>query len=158
MGQTNIIFNIPCPSILHNVHDKSTCNILLLLPQEIKRDIIYKRMNMPPLCTTSNSYPTSHSTSRIPYKGYVHICNTLDSSNTLWPLRIFYNFRKSTLPYVTLHWNTHALHSPSCQDKIFPSPANAIPPMHNLHTQHTYKITKSQECTIYTQPTLYRPL
>jgi hypothetical protein len=48
LGQTNIIFNIPHPSILRHVRDKESRNALLLLVQEIKRDIIYRRMNLPP--------------------------------------------------------------------------------------------------------------
>ncbi len=48
LGQTNIIFNIPHPSLLLYVRDKESRNALLLLVQEIKRDIIYRRMNLPP--------------------------------------------------------------------------------------------------------------
>jgi hypothetical protein len=48
LGQTNIIFNIPHPSLLLHVRDKESRNALLLLVQEIKRDIIYRRMNLPP--------------------------------------------------------------------------------------------------------------
>jgi hypothetical protein len=47
LGQTNIIFNIPHPSLLLYIPDKETRNIILLLVQEIKRDIIYRRMNLP---------------------------------------------------------------------------------------------------------------
>jgi hypothetical protein len=48
LGQTNIIFNIPHPSLLLHLHDKSSRNAILLLIQEVKRDLIYKRMNLPP--------------------------------------------------------------------------------------------------------------
>jgi ribosomal protein S15P/S13E len=48
LGQTNIIFNIPHPSLLLHVRDEESRNALLLLVQEIKRDIIYRRMNLPP--------------------------------------------------------------------------------------------------------------
>jgi hypothetical protein len=48
LGQTNIIFNIPQPSLILHVHDKSSRNAILLLIQEVKRDIIYRRMNLPP--------------------------------------------------------------------------------------------------------------
>jgi hypothetical protein len=48
LGQINIIFNIPHPSLLRHVRDKESRNALLLLVQEIKRDIIYRRMNPPP--------------------------------------------------------------------------------------------------------------
>jgi hypothetical protein len=48
LGQTNVIYNIPYPSLLLHVHDQPTRNALLLLVQEVKRDIIYRRMNLPP--------------------------------------------------------------------------------------------------------------
>jgi hypothetical protein len=48
LGQTNIIYNIPHPSLQLHIHDKGSRNALLLLIQEIKRDIIYRRMNLPP--------------------------------------------------------------------------------------------------------------
>ncbi len=48
LGQTNIIFNIPHPSLFLHIQDKSSRNAILLLIQELKRDIIYRRMNLPP--------------------------------------------------------------------------------------------------------------
>jgi hypothetical protein len=48
LGQTNIIFNIPHPSLMLHVHDQASRQTLLLLIQEIKRDIVYRRMNLPP--------------------------------------------------------------------------------------------------------------
>jgi hypothetical protein len=48
LGQTNVIYNIPHPLLLLHVHDQATRNALLLLIQEVKRDIIYRRMNLPP--------------------------------------------------------------------------------------------------------------
>ncbi len=48
LGRTNIIFNIPHPSIIPHIHDKSSRNAILLLVQEVKRDLIYRRMNLPP--------------------------------------------------------------------------------------------------------------
>ncbi len=48
LGQTNVIYNIPHPSLLLNVHDQASRNALLLLIQEVKRDIVYRRMNLPP--------------------------------------------------------------------------------------------------------------
>jgi hypothetical protein len=42
LGPTNIIFNIPHPSLLQHIRDKESRNALLLLVQEIKRDIIYR--------------------------------------------------------------------------------------------------------------------
>jgi hypothetical protein len=46
--QLNIIYNVPHLSILIHVRDKLTRNVFLLLTQEIKRDIIFRRMNLPP--------------------------------------------------------------------------------------------------------------
>jgi hypothetical protein len=67
LGQTNIIFNIPHPSLLLHVRDKESRNALLLLVQEIKRDIIYRRMNLPP------------SANRIidPMRLTAHLCSTV---------------------------------------------------------------------------------
>ncbi len=48
LGQTNMIYNIPHPSLLLHVHDQASRNALLLLIQEVKRDIVYRRMNLPP--------------------------------------------------------------------------------------------------------------
>jgi hypothetical protein len=48
LGQTNIIFNIPHPFLLQHIHDKTSRNAILLLIQEVKQDIIFRRMNLPP--------------------------------------------------------------------------------------------------------------
>jgi hypothetical protein len=48
LSQLNVIYNVPHPSVLLYVHDKLTRNMILALIQEIKRDIIYRRMNLPP--------------------------------------------------------------------------------------------------------------
>jgi len=49
LGQTNIIFNIPHLSILVlHIQGKPHQNIPLLLIQEIKRDIIYRQMDLSP--------------------------------------------------------------------------------------------------------------
>jgi hypothetical protein len=42
-----VIYNIPHPSLILHIHDQATRNTLLLLIQEVKRDIIYRRMNLP---------------------------------------------------------------------------------------------------------------
>ncbi len=47
-SQLNIIFNLPHPSLIIHVPDKLSRNTLLILTQEIKRDIIYRRLNLPP--------------------------------------------------------------------------------------------------------------
>jgi hypothetical protein len=48
LGQINVIYNIPHLSILLYITNKTAHNILLLLIQEVKQDIIYRRMNLPP--------------------------------------------------------------------------------------------------------------
>jgi hypothetical protein len=48
LGQTNIIFNIPHLSLILHIHDKSSRNAILLLIQEVKRDLIFRRMNLHP--------------------------------------------------------------------------------------------------------------
>jgi hypothetical protein len=48
IGQTNVIFNIPHQSLLLHIKDKASRNAILLLIQEIKRDLLYRRMNLPP--------------------------------------------------------------------------------------------------------------
>jgi hypothetical protein len=48
LGQTNIIFNIPHPSLILHIHDKASRNAILLLIQEVKRNLIYRIMNLPP--------------------------------------------------------------------------------------------------------------
>jgi hypothetical protein len=47
-SQLNIIFNVPHPSLIIHIPDKLSRNTLLILTQEIKRDIIYRRLNLPP--------------------------------------------------------------------------------------------------------------
>ncbi len=47
LGQINIIYNIQHPSLLLYISDKEMCNVMLLLLQEIKRDMINRRMNLP---------------------------------------------------------------------------------------------------------------
>ncbi len=47
LRKPNVIFNIPHPSLLLHIHDKTTGITFLLLTQEIKRGIVYERMNQP---------------------------------------------------------------------------------------------------------------
>jgi hypothetical protein len=44
----NIIYNVPHPSLIIHIPDKLSRNTLLILTQELKRDIIYQRLNLPP--------------------------------------------------------------------------------------------------------------
>jgi hypothetical protein len=48
LGQANVIYNILYPSLLLHICDKASRNALLLPIQEFKRDIVYRRKNLPP--------------------------------------------------------------------------------------------------------------
>jgi hypothetical protein len=88
LGQTNIIYNIPHPSILLHIPDKTTRNVLLLLVQEVKRDIIYRRMNLPPSAQqiTDPRRPAAHLASTLhrlhSYLRYRQICQGYRSLGT----------------------------------------------------------------------------
>jgi hypothetical protein len=47
-SQLNIIYKVPHLSLIIHIPDKLSRNTLLILTQEIKRDIIYRRLNLPP--------------------------------------------------------------------------------------------------------------
>jgi hypothetical protein len=47
-SQLNVIYNVPHPSLVIHISDKLSRNTLLILTQEIKRDIIHLRLNLPP--------------------------------------------------------------------------------------------------------------
>jgi hypothetical protein len=84
LGQTNIIFNIPHPSLLLHIHDKSSRNAILLLIQEVKRDLIYRRMNLPPSAqqVTDSRRLTAHLDSTIRRLRSYSTFNILDWWNT----------------------------------------------------------------------------
>ncbi len=46
-SQLNIIYNVPDPSLIIHILDKLSRNTLLMLTQEIKRDIIFQRLSLP---------------------------------------------------------------------------------------------------------------
>jgi hypothetical protein len=56
-SELNIIFNVPHPSLIIHIPDKLSRNTLLILTQEIKRDIIYRRLNLPPSATQATDPP-----------------------------------------------------------------------------------------------------
>jgi hypothetical protein len=74
LGQTNMIYNISHPSLLLHVHDQASRNALLLLIQEVKRDIIYRRMNLPP--SEQQLTDPRRITAHLQFGGSVPICNT----------------------------------------------------------------------------------
>jgi hypothetical protein len=47
ISQHNVIYNVPHPSLLLFIRDKTTRNALLFSTQEIKQDIVYQRMILP---------------------------------------------------------------------------------------------------------------
>ncbi len=48
IGQLNVIYNVPHRSFLLYIHDKLTRNALLILNQESKWDVVYRRIKLPP--------------------------------------------------------------------------------------------------------------
>jgi hypothetical protein len=46
--RVEIIFTVPHPSLLLQVCEKVNCNAILVLTQEVKRDIIDCCLNLPP--------------------------------------------------------------------------------------------------------------
>jgi hypothetical protein len=56
-SQLNVIFNVPHPSLIIHIPDKLSHNTLLTLTQELKRDIIYRRLNLPPSATQVTDLP-----------------------------------------------------------------------------------------------------
>ncbi len=95
LGQTNIIFNIPHPSILRHVRDKESRIALLLLVQDIKRDIIYRRMNLPPSAnqiidprrlTAHLGSVARRLHSYLQYTGFVKYAKALETLNRLQEL------------------------------------------------------------------------
>jgi hypothetical protein len=95
--QLNIIYNVPHPSILLHVNDKLSRNTLLVLTQEMKRDIIFRRMNLPPSARQiSNSQRLSahlHSTlhrlqSYLKYIGLMKYAKALKMINEMMEINL----------------------------------------------------------------------
>ncbi len=78
LGQTNIIFNIPHPSIILHIDDKSSRNAILLLIQEVKRNLIYRRLNLPPSAQQITDPRRLAAHLAPPYAGFVHTYYTSD--------------------------------------------------------------------------------
>jgi hypothetical protein len=58
-GPTNIIYNIPHPSTLLHISDRTMWNTQLLLIQKVKRDIIYRRMDLSASFSTTRHWSTT---------------------------------------------------------------------------------------------------
>jgi hypothetical protein len=95
LGQSNIIFNIPHPSLLLHIYDKTSRNAILLLIQEVKRDIIFRRMNLPPSAQqiTDPRRLTAHLDSTIcrlhSYFQYIGLVKYKKAANMLLQLQEF---------------------------------------------------------------------
>jgi hypothetical protein len=135
LGKINIIYNIPHPSILLYIPDRTTCNTLLLLIQEVKRDIIYRRMNLPPSAqkVTAPQQLAAHIDSTLRRLcSYLQYIGIVKFEN---PQKLCCNLKKLTLPDAGLELETMLL-SESSHNK-YPYP---LPTTHYLyttrHTQH----------------------
>ncbi len=122
LGQTNIIFDIPHPSYFFTSMTHLPQHSTSFNTRNQERHYPQKDESAP-LCRPSNSYPISlnNSISQPIYvdstiQRLLQICNTLESSNTPRPLRLCYNFKKSTSSDVTL------------QDKNYNPPVHTLPP------------------------------
>ncbi len=104
-NQHNLQYSTSVNTAIHQWQDFSRYT-LFLLTQEIKRDMIYRRMNLPPLSTTSNSHLTTHSSSRLYHKEAMVISTTHLSCQILpgYP-RLCCNLKKTILLDVILPEN-----------------------------------------------------
>jgi hypothetical protein len=83
-SQLNVTYNVPHPSLLLYIRDKLSRNALLILTQETKRDVIFRRMNMSPSArqTTDRQRLAAHLDSTIRrLHSYIQYC-TSDWRNT----------------------------------------------------------------------------
>ncbi len=69
LGQPNIIFNVPHPSLLLHIYEKITRSVFIPLIQEIKRDIIYGHIK--------HLGATGHSTAAVNSSFKLHSTQTL---------------------------------------------------------------------------------
>jgi hypothetical protein len=93
LGFKHIIFNVPHPSIHLHINDKQSRVALIMLIQEIKRDIIYRRMNLPPSAQqiTHRQRITAHIDQAvrrlISYLEYIGLHKYQDATNLLKALQ-----------------------------------------------------------------------
>jgi hypothetical protein len=129
LGQINIIYNIPHPFLLLYIPDKETRNAMLLLVQEIKRDIIYRRMNLPQsaqqvthphrlIAHLDSSIRRLHSYPQ--YIGTVKYCK---------PMEVLQRLREINLEWISIVNLNHAF-APNYHD-------NSTYPLPTLHKQTT---------------------
>jgi hypothetical protein len=83
LGQTNIIFNIPHPSLMLHVHDQASRQALLLLIQEIKRDICSIQKNEPAPLSAPVNWPNC--LNPVPPQPMANSVNRLVSCQLGWP-------------------------------------------------------------------------
>ncbi len=93
LGQTNVIFNIPHPSLSLHVHNKTSRNVILLMIQEVKRDIIFRRMNLPPSTQQATAHGGLRRTLTLPYADsylqYIGFVKYTEAATLLLRLREF---------------------------------------------------------------------
>ncbi len=133
LGQTNIIFNIPHPSIILHLHDKSSRNAILLLVQEVKRDLIYRRMNLPPSAQqiTDPRRLAAHLDSTIRRLALTY--NTSDWWGTKNPQTCYCGYKNITLPGDSEPITMLAYFFSTLMTKnTFP-----MPTLSHVHTPHT---------------------
>jgi hypothetical protein len=108
----NIIFNVPHPSLLIHIPDKLSRNTILILTQEIKRDIIYRRLNLPPWANQTTDPPRLAAHLNFS-SDFTHTCNTLDLPNM--PKRLECStgwWKQPGKPLVMPDWNGTLIVSP----------------------------------------------
>jgi hypothetical protein len=156
LGQINVIYNIPHPSLLLHVHDQASRNALLLLIQEVKRDIVYRRMNLPPSVQqlTDPGRITAHRDSAIrrlcSYLQYIGFVKFAKASTTLQRLQQLNLAWYDPTGYPCL-WSWSSM-----MQSAYPLPT--LPHVRLLHTQHSCRIrTKPMKSHIALTHTIQAP-
>jgi hypothetical protein len=142
LGQTNIIFNIPHPSLLLHIHDKTSRNAILLLIQELKRDIIFRRMNLPHSAQqiTDPRRLAAHLGSTIhrlhSYLQYIRLVKHMKAADLLLQLQEF-NLACRDPELATI------LNLPDFHDTKTTYPIPTLSHVHTPHTQHSKQFRHS---------------
>ncbi len=134
----NIIYNILHPSLLLYIPHKATCNAILLMVQEIKSDIIYRRMNLPQSAQqiTHPQRLVTHLDSSIRrlrlYLQYIGIVKYRK------PMEALQRWHEINLKWINIMNLNHAL-TPMYHDNSYLSRANTAQTDHTLHTQQLHR-------------------
>ncbi len=147
--QTNIIFNIPHPSLLLHIHEKTSRNAILLLIQEVKRDIIFRRMNLPPSVQriTDPRRLAAHLNSTIcrlrSYLQYIGLVKYMKAADLLLRLQEFNLAWRDPLIATMLNFSCFPWHKTT-----YPIPT--LSHVHTSHTQHSKQFIHSTMKAMYT--------